>query len=138
MNLESLAVSGDRILDRRIRDASNYCDSGHLFRMTSGIARLVLSELSPIDLDGHSSALYFRFWLAFENDFNRMSSSVAGLSMSRPSSPNRDPWQGQSQLCSWALYFRAQPIWGQCADLRQKFLLTRKKIAGILTDFKIF
>ena len=24
------------------------------------------------------------------------------------------------------------------ADLRQKFLLTRKKIAGILTDFKIF
>ena len=25
-----------------------------------------------------------------------------------------------------------------CADLRQKFLLTRKKIAGILTDFKIF
>ena len=53
MNLESLAVSGDRTLDRRIRDASNYCDSGHLFRMTSGIARLVLSELSPIDLDGH-------------------------------------------------------------------------------------
>lgn len=53
MNLESLAVSGDRILDRRIREASNYCDSGHLFRTTSGIARLVLSELSPIDLDGH-------------------------------------------------------------------------------------
>ena len=25
-----------------------------------------------------------------------------------------------------------------CADLRQKFLLTRKKTAGILTDFKIF
>ena len=25
-----------------------------------------------------------------------------------------------------------------CADLRQKFLLARKKIAGILTDFKIF
>ena len=25
-----------------------------------------------------------------------------------------------------------------CAGLRQKFLLTRKKIAGILTDFKIF
>ena len=25
-----------------------------------------------------------------------------------------------------------------CADLRQKFLLTRKKIVGILTDFKIF
>ncbi len=25
-----------------------------------------------------------------------------------------------------------------CADLRQKFLLTRKKIAEILTDFKIF
>nr|WP_325218400.1 hypothetical protein [uncultured Oscillibacter sp.] len=25
-----------------------------------------------------------------------------------------------------------------CADLRQKFLLARKKTAGILTDFKIF
>nr|WP_325204986.1 hypothetical protein [uncultured Oscillibacter sp.] len=52
MNLKFLSVSGDRILDRRIREASNYCDSGHLFRMTSGIARLVLAELSPIDLDG--------------------------------------------------------------------------------------
>ena len=29
-------------------------------------------------------------------------------------------------------------IQSMCADLRQKFLLTRKKIPGILTDFKIF
>lgn len=55
MNLKFLSVSGDRMLDRRIREASNYCDSGHLYRMTAGIARLVLSELSPIDLDGHET-----------------------------------------------------------------------------------
>ena len=29
-------------------------------------------------------------------------------------------------------------IQSTCADLRQKFLLTRMKIAGILADFKIF
>ena len=34
--------------------------------------------------------------------------------------------------------FREALIKSTCADLRQKFLLTRKKIAGILTDFKIF
>ena len=55
MNLKFLSVSGDRILDRRIREASNYCDGGHLFRMTAGIARLVLAELSPINLDGHET-----------------------------------------------------------------------------------
>ena len=36
-----------------------------------------------------------------------------GLSMSRPFSSNREPWQGQSQLCSCGLYFSAQPRWGQ-------------------------
>lgn len=40
-------------------------------------------------------------------------SSVAGLSSSFPSSPKREPWQGQSQLCSAGLYFKAQPMWGQ-------------------------
>ena len=34
--------------------------------------------------------------------------------------------------------FKEALIKSTCADLRQKFLLTRKKIAGILTDFKIF
>ena len=34
--------------------------------------------------------------------------------------------------------FKEALIKSTCADLRQKFLLARKKIAGILTDFKIF
>ena len=33
--------------------------------------------------------------------------------MSLPSVSKREPWQGQSQLCSRELYFRAQPMWGQ-------------------------
>ena len=36
------------------------------------------------------------------------------------------------------LNFKEALIKSTCADLRQKFLLTRKKIAGILADFKIF
>ena len=39
-------------------------------------------------------------------------SSVAGLSISRPSSVKREPWQGQSQVCSARLYLRAQPRCG--------------------------
>ena len=37
-------------------------------------------------------------------------SSVAGLSMSVPSSAKREPWQGQSQECSALLYLSAQPM----------------------------
>ena len=40
-------------------------------------------------------------------------SSVAGLSISFPSSVNREPWQGQSQVCSALLYLSAQPKCGQ-------------------------
>ena len=39
-------------------------------------------------------------------------SSVAGLLISLPVSVKREPWQGQSQLCSALLYFRAQPRCG--------------------------
>ena len=37
----------------------------------------------------------------------------AGFSRTAPSSPNREPWQGQSQLCSALFQFRAQPKWVQ-------------------------
>ena len=36
-------------------------------------------------------------------------SSVAGLSISSPFSVNREPWQGQSHVCSARLYLRAHP-----------------------------
>lgn len=52
-NLKYLAFRGDDILDRRIREASNYCDTNHIGAATFGMCRIVLSELSPIDLDGH-------------------------------------------------------------------------------------
>lgn len=53
MKLQMLSFEGDKILDRKIKEASNYCDNSHLYTATFGIAQLVLSELSPIDLDGH-------------------------------------------------------------------------------------
>ena len=40
-------------------------------------------------------------------------SSVAGLSISFPSSVNLEPWQGQSHVCSALLYLSAQPKCGQ-------------------------
>ncbi len=49
------------------------------------------------------------------------------------------PLNGLSPLSAAAhAAFKEALIKSTCADLRQKFLLTRKKIAGILTDFKIF
>lgn len=53
MKLQMLSFEGDKILDRKIKESSNYCDNSHLYTATFGIAQLVLSELSPIDLDGH-------------------------------------------------------------------------------------
>ncbi len=38
---------------------------------------------------------------------------VAGLSISFPFSVKREPWHGQSQVCSIGFHFSAQPIWGQ-------------------------
>lgn len=52
-NLKDLTFRGDAILDRRIKEASNYCDTSHVYAATFGLCRIVLSELSPIDLDGH-------------------------------------------------------------------------------------
>lgn len=54
MNLQFLSFDGDKILDRRIKEESNYCDNSHIYAATFGIAQLILSELSPIDLDGNS------------------------------------------------------------------------------------
>lgn len=54
MKLQSLSFQGDRILDRRIKEASNYCDNSHIYAATFGISQLILSELSPIDLDGYA------------------------------------------------------------------------------------
>ena len=40
-------------------------------------------------------------------------SPVAGLSINLPSSVKREPWQGQSHVCSCGFHFNAQPRWGQ-------------------------
>lgn len=53
MKLQMLSFRGDDICDRRIKEASNYCDNSHIYAATFGISRIVLAELSPIDLDGH-------------------------------------------------------------------------------------
>ena len=53
MKLQMLSFRGDNILDRRIKEASNYCDNSHIYAATFGVCRIVLAELSPIDLDGH-------------------------------------------------------------------------------------
>ena len=52
MKLQMLSFQDDGILARRIKEESNYCDPAHLYSATFGISRIVLSELSPIDLDG--------------------------------------------------------------------------------------
>ena len=44
--------------------------------------------------------------------FTCFKSSVAGLSIREPFSVKREPWQGQSHVCSDAFHFNAQPMWG--------------------------
>lgn len=52
--LDILSFSGDSIWEHRIRAESNHCDSNHIYVITYAVAQLVLSELSPCDLDGNS------------------------------------------------------------------------------------
>lgn len=51
--LHMLSFQDDYILERRIREESNYCDVSHLYVATYGICQVILQELSPIDLDGN-------------------------------------------------------------------------------------
>ena len=53
MILQQLYFRGDKVWDQRIKDASNSCDASHIHSVTFATAQLVLSELWPIDLDGH-------------------------------------------------------------------------------------
>lgn len=53
MNLQNLCIRGDEVWERRIKEASNFSDTGHIRSATFAITQLVLSELWPIDLDGH-------------------------------------------------------------------------------------
>lgn len=53
MNLQQLYFRGDEVWDRRIKEASNFSDASHIHSATFSTAQLVLSELWPIDLDGH-------------------------------------------------------------------------------------
>lgn len=53
MRLQMLSFRGDAILDQRIKENTNYCDTSHIYAATFGICRIVLAELSPIDLDGN-------------------------------------------------------------------------------------
>lgn len=53
MILQQLYFCGDRIWDQRIKEASNYCDTSHIHSATFSTVQLVLSELWPIDLNGH-------------------------------------------------------------------------------------
>lgn len=43
--LQMLSFQGDYILDRRIREESNYCDVEHLYVATYGIYQIILMEL---------------------------------------------------------------------------------------------
>lgn len=52
MKLQMLSFRDDNIVARRVKEASNYRDPAHLYSATFGISQAVLSELSPIDLDG--------------------------------------------------------------------------------------
>lgn len=54
VKLQMLSFEDDFILDRRIREESNYCDVTHLYVATYGICQVILHEMSPIDLDGNS------------------------------------------------------------------------------------
>lgn len=51
--LHMLSFEGDYILERCIREESNYCDVAHLYVATYGICQVILMELWPIDLDGN-------------------------------------------------------------------------------------
>jgi hypothetical protein len=51
--LQMLSLEGDDILERRIREDSNYCDVAHLYVATFGICQVILMELWPLDLDGN-------------------------------------------------------------------------------------
>lgn len=51
--LQMLSFEDDHILERRIREESNYCDVSHLYVATYGICQVILTELWPIDLDGN-------------------------------------------------------------------------------------
>ena len=51
--LQMLSFEDDDIIDRRIKEESNYCDVAHLYVATYGICQVILQELSPIDLDGN-------------------------------------------------------------------------------------
>ncbi|MFR4279898.1 MAG: hypothetical protein ACLURT_13870 [Bacteroides uniformis] len=51
--LQMLSFQDDYVLERRIREESNYCDVSHLYVATYGICQVILTELWPIDLDGN-------------------------------------------------------------------------------------
>lgn len=51
--LQMLSFEDDYILERRIREESNYCDVSHLWVATFGICQVILLELWPLDLDGN-------------------------------------------------------------------------------------
>ena len=51
--LQMLSFEDDDIVDRRIREESNYCDVAHLYVATYVLCQVILQELSPIDLDGN-------------------------------------------------------------------------------------
>lgn len=48
-----LSFEDDYILERRIREESNYCDVAHLYATTFGICQVILMELWSLDLDGN-------------------------------------------------------------------------------------
>ena len=49
-----LSFEDDHVLAQSIKRQSNYCDVAHLYVATYGICQVILTELSPIDLDGNS------------------------------------------------------------------------------------
>ncbi len=53
MKLQLLSFRGDWILEQRMKEETNYCDVSHIYVLTFGICRIILDELSPIDLDGN-------------------------------------------------------------------------------------
>lgn len=53
MILQQLYFCGDKVWDRRLKEVSNFRDTSHIHSATFATAQLVLSELWPIELDGH-------------------------------------------------------------------------------------
>ena len=51
--LQLLSFEDDDIITQRIKEESNHCDVAHLYVATYGICQVILTELSPIDLDGN-------------------------------------------------------------------------------------